>query len=267
MIAVALDSIANKALVAIINFDTPATFNDLAAYRMAVLPRESPYKQLARGAEIAKIEALYLWDGKFAGTLPIGKYIQPIHIQPITYGPDRHCCEAVSNAVIDSLLRNKTPKATQELIDNYQTGPIPFVSILIPNYSRAFLALLSSYDLAILNDTALAFLQFRVRRGRDPKAISELVPEFLPAMPQGTVNGEPVRMRCDLISVENSGNSEWYSLIKYYAGKRAIRLYTVGLNGRDDGGLNNGEYLEKSPDDVVVIIPPLPEVGRGEENK
>ena len=264
MYACALDADADEALVAIINFDTPATFNDLASYRKAVLPRESPYKQLARSAEIYKAQDLCLLDGMVAEALPIGKNIQPVQINPISYGSDRHCYEAVSNAVIESLLRNETPKDRQELIDFYQTGPVPYTSAQLPDYLRCFWPLLETYDLAILNDTALAFLQFRVRRGRDPKTIGELVPEFLPALPQGAVNGEPVRICRDLIG---AASSVCMCLFDYYKGKRAIRLYTVGRNGKDDGGLNDGSYTEKSADDVFIIIPPLPEVGQGEENK
>jgi hypothetical protein len=266
MIASAVDDIADGALLAIINYDTPATFDDLAAYRTAILPRESPFKQLARSAEIENGRGLHYLDGMASGAFAK----TPLRLKAnlfssLTYATDRHCYTAISKAIVDSLLRNEFPPEHQKLIDLYQTGPAPFSITYLPDYRREFLPLLLLHDTAILNDTALAFLQFRARKGHDPRTIDELVPEFLPAVPRGAINNEPVRIRRDLIGAKNGGEYS-YNFVGYYEGKPAIRLYTLGPSGKDYGGLNDGSYTEKGRDNTVIIIPPPVEQSEGEND-
>jgi len=65
--------------------------------------------------------------------------------------------------------------------------------------------------------TVLAIQRYRLRNGRPPAQLSELVPEFLAAPPRDFMDGQTLR----------------YSLRPNHAG---FLLYSVGEDGLDDGG-------------------------------
>jgi hypothetical protein len=74
---------------------------------------------------------------------------------------------------------------------------------------------------ARLTDLALAAAAFRAQHGRYPARAGDLVPAFIPAMPQDPFDGQPLRMRAvgdDLL------------------------LYSVADDARDDGG---AEFVAK----------------------
>ncbi len=64
---------------------------------------------------------------------------------------------------------------------------------------------------------ACALERFRLARGNLPQALSELAPEFIPAIPVEIVNGEPYRYR--------------------RTDDGSFALYSVGTDLRDDGGV------------------------------
>jgi hypothetical protein len=66
-----------------------------------------------------------------------------------------------------------------------------------------------------LTIAAIALKRHYLRHGKYPNTLSALVPEFLPAIPQDFMDGQPLRYRHE----DNS-----------------FTLYSVGDNGRDDGG-------------------------------
>lgn len=68
-----------------------------------------------------------------------------------------------------------------------------------------------------LHGVAWAIERHRLARGQAPATLDELVPAFLPAMPAGIFDGQPLRY------VPRSDH-------------RGHRLYSLGKNGRDDGG-------------------------------
>jgi hypothetical protein len=64
--------------------------------------------------------------------------------------------------------------------------------------------------------TAIALKRYQLRHGNLPPNLSALVPEFLPAVPLDPVDGNPLHYRPN--------------------GDGTYLLYSVGSNGKDDGG-------------------------------
>lgn len=64
--------------------------------------------------------------------------------------------------------------------------------------------------------TAIALKRYQLKRGNYPSTLNALVPEFLPSVPLDPVDGQPLRYRL---------NADGMFL-----------LYSVGPNGKDDGG-------------------------------
>jgi hypothetical protein len=75
--------------------------------------------------------------------------------------------------------------------------------------------------------TAIALKRYQLKLGGYPEKLSELVPKFFPAVPLDPVDGQPLRYRL------NSGGT--------------FLLYSVGENGKDDGGNPAPEKGVESP--------------------
>ncbi|MEI2722644.1 MAG: hypothetical protein V9H26_03600 [Verrucomicrobiota bacterium] len=73
-----------------------------------------------------------------------------------------------------------------------------------------------SETLRRLTITAIALERYRLRHGRPPNDLAALVPDFLPAVPIDLMSGRP------LAYLLTAGG--------------ASTLYSVGEDGRDDGG-------------------------------
>jgi hypothetical protein len=87
---------------------------------------------------------------------------------------------------------------------------------------------------------AFALAAFECDRGAYPKQLSELAPKYLPRIPNDLFSGKaPI----------------------YRPEEKGYLLYSVGLNGKDEGGRSS----EDGPpgDDIAVRIP-LPELKRQE---
>jgi hypothetical protein len=100
------------------------------------------------------------------------------------------------------------------------SSPLPwryFISMTtIPNYTRAV-------ERAVQNETerqmtlaAIALKRCQLRRGKLPANLEALVPEFLTALPWDYMSGRPLCYR-----LKEDGS---------------YMLYSVGLDGKDDGG-------------------------------
>jgi hypothetical protein len=79
-----------------------------------------------------------------------------------------------------------------------------------------------------LTATAIALKRYELREGKYPSALSRLVPEFLQALPRDLVDGQPLRYRL---------NADGTFL-----------LYSIGENGRDDGGDPAVEHFTRYSD-------------------
>ena len=102
-----------------------------------------------------------------------------------------------------------------------------FVSrMILPALSRVFFTAqrhLAQGECALLG---LAALRYRDKHGRLPDALQALVPDFAPTVPPDPFDGKPLRYRKD-------GDG--------------LVLYTVGENGKDDGG-DTARREGKQPD-------------------
>jgi hypothetical protein len=88
--------------------------------------------------------------------------------------------------------------------------------MVLGNWSRAFEHMMRQETLRSLMLSALALQRYQLRHGNFPPELGSLVPAFLAAVPVDYMNGQPIHYR-----VEPDGS---------------FRLYSVGLDGKDDGG-------------------------------
>src|SRR5436309_9873256 len=84
------------------------------------------------------------------------------------------------------------------------------------NWPRAFENVVRLETQRSLLIAAIALRRYQIRYGRLPPDLDSLAPEFLAAVPVDYMNGQPLHYR-----VEPDGS---------------FRLYSVGLDGKDDGG-------------------------------
>ena len=254
LISDAIRSNVYSALEGILACDTPTINEDLAAYRIALLQDQDLNKRMANWANCMEFEkkcSLAFVDGIYAGMLNPPKGIhKPNTFSPLTYGAMRRCYIAVMDDIISSFCLGKLPEDIDILITRHQIGPATRVQDML-YFSRIFGSFFSTEEEARLCNTALAFLQFRIKYGRDAVTLAELVPEFLSAIPTGVYHVEHVRARV----VDRCHENHYFAR---YQSKPAVVIYTVGPNGKDDGGLN-----ESNPDDTHFLIPSLIETTSG----
>ncbi len=115
-----------------------------------------------------------------------------------------------------------------------------FVLLLLPEYS----ANAKAEDLATmwleLTDLAFALAAYRAEHGAYPAKLDELVPKYVKAIPKDIFN--------------NDAN------LHYTRQDNGYLLYSVGPNGKDDGGKGYDDRKESEDwDDLVVRIPSKPE--------
>jgi hypothetical protein len=93
---------------------------------------------------------------------------------------------------------------------------------------------------ARLADVACALERYRLKHGAYPDDLAPLVPELLPSVPVDPMNSQPLHFQ--------RTDNGWY------------KLWSVGLNGRDDGGvMKRGE--ENDTDGDWVWPTPIPSTG------
>jgi len=85
------------------------------------------------------------------------------------------------------------------------------------------------------HETVARLEAYRARHGMYPESLDDLVPDFATETAVDPWSGEPLRYRTE---------------------GRAYRLYSVGQNQVDDGGLGPGYPDAKDPDEVYVSPPP-----------
>jgi hypothetical protein len=93
--------------------------------------------------------------------------------------------------------------------------------------------LLSGHARLRCTAVALAAERYRLRHGDWPRAIAALVPDYLPAVPLDPFDGAPLRYR------RTDGGAV---------------VYSVGEDGRDDGGDPNPPPGGRVPRDVVFTL-------------
>jgi hypothetical protein len=127
-------------------------------------------------------------------------------------------------------------------IESYGT----FARLLMPALDKAFNKSLDIQTQVRLAIVACALERYLLEHQRYPESLGELSPQFLASTAMDPMTGR--------------------SWLYERTGNRAFRLYSVGRNGNDDGGLNTrGALRELSrKDDIAWVVaedlPPLPEI-------
>jgi hypothetical protein len=89
-------------------------------------------------------------------------------------------------------------------------------AITMPNFPRALDIAIRTETERQLTTTAIALRRYQLRHGTSPQMLDELIPDFLAALPADPMSGKQLLYRPD-----NAGG---------------FVLYSVGLDGKDDGG-------------------------------
>jgi hypothetical protein len=111
------------------------------------------------------------------------------------------------------------PSSPDNITDFSQKIRYLFVALAAPVFETAEKHYVHAAAVTDQARMACALERFRLVRGKFPLALTELVPDFVSAIPVETVNGEPYRYR----------RTDDGSFV----------LYSVGTDLRDDGGVIN----------------------------
>jgi type II secretory pathway pseudopilin PulG len=97
---------------------------------------------------------------------------------------------------------------------------VPFkmlAAMAAPNFTKAFQK--AAYDQTFVNEAqiACALERYRLQNGKYPDTLAVLVPQFISKIPHGLIGGKPMNYYCK--------------------GGENFRLYSIGWNESDDGGI------------------------------
>jgi hypothetical protein len=113
---------------------------------------------------------------------------------------------------------------------------------LAPIFSASCSAVARWSANARATDAAIAAELYRRRNGTFPDRLDDLVPDFLPGVPRDPFDQQPLR---------------------YHPGDAACIIYSVGRNGRDDGGATHDDFegdllyeLRAPPGAVAPVVVP-----------
>jgi hypothetical protein len=105
---------------------------------------------------------------------------------------------------------------------------------VMPNFPRAMDAHYRIETQLEITRTALAVERFRIAHGRLPQSLDELVPEFVPSKPL-----DPF--------AENTA-------LKFTLKNRGYALYSIGRNGKDEGGTTQTNQYSQTNYDITVTV-------------
>jgi len=275
LVSVAISAIADEVVEAIVNYDTPVKLEDVQAYRSVVWLDRRPRDHCVRYMAGEKASGLYTMDslfanpsGPMAGTLGVGPTFPASGGLPF-YGGERRCYVAVMDEMAARFQRGESidDTAIMALIDSRQEGTGIFVRLVVPVLDRVNIAFCRGAEKARVVDAGLAVLAYRLKHGRDPKTLEELVPEFMPSgVPHGVFHDQPLRLRVDPEGVVESDRPAHKT---FRRDRGVLRIYTVGENGVDDGGLNDWQGIlpGTGKDDQFFCVPPIVRTPREEWKK
>ena len=106
------------------------------------------------------------------------------------------------------------------------------VMLMVPAFTQAQIADDRTRIRSDLVRLGFALATYRTELGGYPKELDDLVPKYLDALPSDRMVDQPLR---------------------YVMREDGFLLYSVGANGRDDGGAMNGQ---QNQDDVSFEVPP-----------
>ena len=108
--------------------------------------------------------------------------------------------------------------------------------MILPAMSGSVIKEADSFARIRLAITAIAIERFRLARGKLPENLNELTPQFLTNVPTDPFNDEPLL---------------YHRLSKGYV------IYSVGLDGHDDGGRERRrvtKFTDKTSYDITFIV-------------
>jgi len=104
-----------------------------------------------------------------------------------------------------------------------------FILMLTPSPTGIFEAATQTHALQRVTMTALALRLYRKENGRYPENLQQLVPKYLPSVPVDPYDGKPIR---------------------YRRLQKGFKVWSVGGNRKDDGGVKVRDWLRKG--DLVL---------------
>jgi len=124
-------------------------------------------------------------------------------------------------------------EAWEEAHEAFQTQRHGILTAMVlPALSHAVVRVAEAQAGHELARTALAAARYRAKTGQWPARLADLVPDYLPEVPVDPFDGKPLRM------ATKDGR---------------IVLYSVGRNGKDDGGREGGK--DGADDDILFRLP------------
>ncbi len=143
--------------------------------------------------------------------------------------------ESAPDSPRDGPWNNTLDTASNQVKKLIIKDPSRFLSLIfLENITIAMPTAVAAQAQASLTFTAVALRRYQIGHGSFPTALADLIPVYLPKVPVDPVNGLPLRYK-----LNPSGD---------------FTLYSVGIDGRDDGGVISNSSPTKSKD----ILWPLP---------
>ncbi|MBI3830586.1 MAG: hypothetical protein HY291_13780 [Planctomycetes bacterium] len=248
LVSCALQSVADRALEAILYFDTPRAQAALDAYKKNLrrdrdtLPKlkkvlrseqaffERMLVQLGTGTHsIEDISMLSETSTRSAGDIRIAA------LAPLWYGSEKRAAAAGYRYLIEASEQWETIDADVLRLKLFQETKGPFLcgQLMLPvlaEVSNSFKRVEADGQAAALE---LALLSFRVRTGKYPDTLNQLVPTEADKLPLDPWHQKPwaLQYRHEGWKEVPEGTSRIREL-----GSVHLRLYCFGKNGMDDGG-------------------------------
>jgi hypothetical protein len=155
------------------------------------------------------------------------------------FGPSRSMFAETERRILEAghLPIHRRYRAAQAAVDKLDRWPFSWslaTSMALSGLPGLFMADARSVADARVTLTSLALERYRTVHGAYPDDLTKLVPEFMAAIPIDPLDGKPLRYRC-----LDGG----------------FVVYSVGYNGKDDGGSEErGPQANKHARDVVFKV-------------
>jgi hypothetical protein len=240
---------AHESLCAILFWDPPKSSAALDGYSRAVGAEYDGQRQALERLERMRIDALYCLDGLAAGKLSPGQLgwiaqhaARPGSSRMVWYGGERRSFISAMESYRAALAGGEKELSWGRHVREHASAPMPFCSRL--DYWPRHSFEIDERHRALV--TALAFMRHRIKYGKDPRKLSELVPEFLPAVTVSAFSQTPLALTEDSAGIKLSG--DLYDPIDFqhvYGEREVIRITAPGHD-------SNSPY-----DDEIVLLPPL----------
>jgi hypothetical protein len=240
-----------EALEAIVLWDTPRTKEEIAAYREALWLENRFQEWLQRALEYERARTLLALDRMaVTGKPDRGYWISPM-FRALDYGPARRSVSEGMAEVLEQVHRGEllSPRMPPRAKCEHLYGKATYAEHVYYTARGSQMLLLRMADQGRVADAALACLQFRLARGRDPTSFDEVTPTFLSAVPRDVYHEHPLRFRH-----VSAGMAVGTSQVL----KGLLLVYSFGANGTDDlGNCTDNAYRRPGlPDDHSFRVPP-----------